>query len=50
MNLARFRGRLTNSLQGVFGAGILITSIAATWLVPYFGWRSPIFMGARQPC
>lgn len=43
---ARFRGRVTSSLQSMFGAGILVTSIAAIWLIPRFGWQSMFFVGA----
>jgi putative MFS transporter len=43
---ARFRGRVTSSLQSMFGAGILVTSVAAIWLIPHFGWQSMFFVGA----
>jgi putative MFS transporter len=43
---ARFRGRVISSLQSMFGAGILVTSIAAIWLIPHFGWQSMFVVGA----
>lgn len=43
---ARFRGRITSSLQTMFAAGILVTSLAALWLIPQFGWQSLFFVGA----
>lgn len=43
---ARFRGRVGVSLQAMFGAGILVTSIAAIWLIPHFGWQSMFVVGA----
>lgn len=42
----RFRGRVTSSLQSMFAVGILITSVAAIWLIPHFGWKSMFFVGA----
>lgn len=46
MTPARFRGRITSSLQSMFAVGILVTSVAAVWLIPLFGWRSMFFVGA----
>ena len=46
MTPGRFRGRVTSSLQSLFGAGILVTSIAAIWLVPHYGWQSMFVVGA----
>lgn len=43
---ARFRGRVTSSLQSMFAVGILVTSVAALWLIPFFGWQSMFFVGA----
>ncbi len=43
---ARFRGRITSSLQSMFAVGILVTSVAALWLIPRFGWQSMFFVGA----
>jgi MFS transporter, putative metabolite:H+ symporter len=42
---ARYRGRVTGSLQCLFGTGILVTSTAAFWLVPTFGWQSLFYVG-----
>lgn len=42
----RFRGRVTSSLQSMFAFGLLITSLAAIWLIPHFGWKSMFFVGA----
>jgi MFS transporter, putative metabolite:H+ symporter len=47
---ARFRGRVTSSLQSMFGAGILVTSVAAIWLIPHFGWQSMFFVVRCRPC
>jgi putative MFS transporter len=46
MTPSRFRGRATSSLQSMFAAGVLVTSIAAVWLIPHFGWKSMFFVGA----
>jgi putative MFS transporter len=43
---ARFRGRMTSSLQSMFGVGILLTSVVAAVLVPRFGWRCMFYLGA----
>jgi MFS transporter, putative metabolite:H+ symporter len=43
---ARFRGRVTSSLQTMFGVGLLLTSVAAIWLIPHFGWQSMFIVGA----
>ena len=42
----RFRGRVATALQSMFAGGILITSVAAVWLIPHFGWKSMFLVGA----
>lgn len=43
---ARFRGRVISSLQTIFAAGLFLTSFAAVWLIPSFGWKSMFYLGA----
>lgn len=43
---ARFRGRVISSLQTIFAAGLFLTSFAAVWLIPQFGWKSMFYLGA----
>ena len=43
---ARFRGRVISSLQSIFAAGLFLTSFAAVWLIPQFGWKSMFYLGA----
>ncbi|WP_409362864.1 MFS transporter [Bradyrhizobium diazoefficiens] len=42
---SRFRGRLVFLLNVLFGFGAMITSLAAIWLIPHYGWRSMFVIG-----
>lgn len=42
---AQYRGRIIMGLQTVFGVGIAVTSAAASWLIPHYGWRSLFVVG-----
>jgi putative MFS transporter len=42
----RLRGRMVFTLQATFALGVLSTAIAALWLIPAFGWRSMLVVGA----
>ena len=43
---SRLRGRVVFSLQTVFAFGVLMTGLAAVWIIPTFGWRAMFLIGA----
>jgi putative MFS transporter len=42
---AQYRGRLIILLQSCFAAGIVITSLVATWVIPHLGWQWMFILG-----
>lgn len=42
---SRLRGRVVFALQTVFAFGVLMTALAAVWIIPHFGWRAMFVIG-----
>lgn len=43
---ARWRGRAVFGLQMIFAFGVMVTAIAALWIIPVLGWRAMFVIGA----
>jgi putative MFS transporter len=43
---AEYRGRLVVLFQSVFAFGVMVTALAAIWVVPHLGWQWMFILGA----
>lgn len=43
---ARWRGRAVFGLQMIFAFGVMVTALAALWIIPVLGWRAMFVIGA----
>lgn len=43
---ANVRGRLVALFQTIFAFGVMLTALAAIWVVPYLGWQAMFIIGA----
>lgn len=42
----RTRGRIVLALQVLFATGVLVSSVAAVWVIPHWGWRAMFLIGS----